>query len=131
MASSTLKDEIENEINYLQNYINKAKLKLDEDFIYNFEWGYPAELFCLSFRQQQLKNILSRILETPTNAKAILEECIADITKELLDGGYTGTSTGTFHNLAHLYKKEVKAKLLVNLQHYLRWISDEKPLPIV
>ena len=132
------------ELSRLDKDIIECKSKLDEDFLYNFSWGLPKTLY-ISMR---MKQILTRTLEaikksvdfeelkksnqlyTTSRLDVLtcccLEDEIAEKSKWILKGGFTGTSSGTFHNLAHTFDKEVDCIIIEKYKSYLELINQTK-----
>ena len=115
---------LKSEIKSLENKIASCKAKLELDYTYNFEWGYSGDAYLASYKMKQLKGCLSFIEKEPQRTEEWLKHNVDSIKKELLRGGYYGTSTSVFSNLAHLYKKEVSAELYELYNIYLDWIDN-------
>jgi len=127
----TLKETIQAEIESLNNKATICKSKLDESFIYNFEWGYAGDLYVLMFEKARMEKYLELILESPDKAEEILERQIRMMQDEILKGDFLGASTSIFANLTHTYKKEVKCTLIKTLETYLSFITQDNPMPII
>jgi len=127
----TLKEIVEQEIYNTEYKAKKAKEKLDENYVFNFTWGYPGDLYQCTLYANRLKGFLEFISEQPNRTSEWLSSNINQIKRELLRGGYLGTSTNVYHNLAHTYEKEVNCLLLELYEDYLKLISSENKIPIL
>jgi hypothetical protein len=72
---TTIEQEIQSEINYLQNKIIEAETSLQKDFLYYFEW-VSEELFINKFKINELQHKLEFMLNTTIdNELLIIHEC--------------------------------------------------------
>lgn len=121
----TLTDTIERELTELDSQIKKSKEMLEEDFLYNFEWGYPADIYKKMDKRRHLMAFLEFVKQYPSDVVVWLQDRINGITANLTSGDYSGRSTSDFHNLAHVYKLEVLVELLKHYKAYLLFITAE------
>lgn len=132
MRTQTLKSTIEKDLSNVRSKIEDANRQLKDNFTYAFEWGVAGELYCLLIEERELLRLLKSVVEKPdtviSNLKNSVEQSIANILK----GDFTGGSTSTYHNLAHVHKKELSCKSIERNQLYLEWLTDAKiPMPVI
>jgi len=127
----TLKEIVLQEISNAEKKAQKAKQKLDENYVFNFAWGYSGDLYQYTLYANRLKGFLEFISEQPNRTSEWLSSNINQIKRELLRGGYLGTSTNVYDNLAHTYEKEVNCLLLELYEDYVKLISSEDKIPIL
>ena len=107
-----------------QRDIDKFKKKLAENYTFNFEWGYVGSLYQAQLEYNILSGFLGFITEQPERTEEWLTHNIERISKSILEGGFVGTSTSVYSNLAHTYKKEVDCKLLQIYKDWLKYITE-------
>ena len=107
-----------------QRDIDKFKKKLAENYTFNFEWGYAGSLYQAQLEYNILSGFLGFITEQPERTEEWLTHNIERISKSILEGGFVGTSTSVYSNLAHTYKKEVDCKLLQIYKAWLKYITE-------
>ena len=109
---TSVASHIEYKLQDVQRKIDKAKEKLDENFMGNFQWGYCEELYIQMGIKRKLDGFLSFIQEQPERAVEWLEHNIKDITERILKGSFSSNSTSQYANLAYTYDKEIDCKML-------------------
>jgi len=92
----SLKSNIERKIAALKIDIDKCKAKLDENYVFNFEWGYAENLYLATLQSNILSEFLAFFTENPERAGEWLTHNINRIKNEILQGGFVGTSTNQF-----------------------------------
>jgi hypothetical protein len=115
-----VKQMISGDIESLKDLAEKSRIKLETDFIYNFQWGYAGTQYKAMLEANRLQHCLNFITEQPDRAEEWLTENVKSIEKEILGGGFLGTSTSIYSNLAHTYNKEVDCYLLKRYKYYLK-----------
>jgi hypothetical protein len=119
---TTIEQEIQSEINYLQTKIIEAETCLQKDFLYYFEW-VSEELFMNKFKINELQYKLEFMLNTTIdNELLIINECkmIIKSYERFLDSqcNVRSNSSGTLHRETSTWKYqsilELK-KFFVNL----------------
>jgi hypothetical protein len=94
--------------------------------------SYAGQLYTDNLKKQIYEYLLSLINEKPEFVKEWLASFIKERTRQILKGYFVGRSTGTFHNIAHAFDKEVDCQLIEKYSLFLDWISEEKnPMPII
>lgn len=126
----TLKEIIEEEIADYDLAIKANKAKLDENFLYNFEWGCAESVYKDTLERNILTGLVDFISAEPERAVEWLTHNIQDIKRNILKGSFIGTSTSVYSNMCYTYKKEVDCKLLSRYEVYLKSITS-KNLPII
>lgn len=106
-----------------QRDIDQFKKKLAENYTFNFERGYSGSLYHAQLEHNILSNFLKFITEQPERTEEWLTHNIQEISRKILEGGFVGTSTSVYSNLAHTYKKEVDCKLLQMYKDWLKYIT--------
>ena len=102
--------KINTEITALNKVIKETRAKLDENFMYHFEWGTGSDLYCLIYKRDYLQNI---IIDIPKNEGCdVINWHIETITKELLTGRFVSTSSNKSQNDTYLLRKEQNAIIL-------------------
>lgn len=110
--------------------IAKCKQKMEENFLYHFEWGYPAGLYTEMSQRRAIAHLRDFAKGSPEKVKEYLERQIQNITQELLGGQYANHSTNEFHNIAYRLNKEVAASTLSCYKSYLERIVEHN-MPIL
>lgn len=108
----------------LNETIKDAKEKLENAFLYNFEWNYPEILYKALYEKEMLAKFLRFAKDQPDFTQEWLEYNISRITKDLLQGNYVGQSTSVYSNMAVTYKKEVECKLLRYYKNLLSIVKE-------
>lgn len=121
-----LKSVLEIEVSKLRSNILDCKTKLDENYVYHFQWGLPQALYMASLEEAILSQFIGFLADEPERAEEWLNYNIKRISHEILEGSFLGTSTSAYSNMAHTYKKEVDCILLKKYQQYLRIITPKK-----
>lgn len=123
---NSLTQIVEKRIAFISKQVAEYKAKLDDSFMYNFEWGYAGDLYMAMAEKKQL-DLLLTFISKPENSDKVLEALKREIevmTKDILRGGFVGTSTSNFSNIAHTMKKEVSCKLIDVYEDYLNEIVN-------
>lgn len=95
-----------------EDKIATAKAKIEKDFNYAFEWGYPLNVYLEEYRKGKLEDFLKFLQQEQGREVEWLTNNIEYIERELLSGRYTQNSTNPFSNIAFAARKEVDAELL-------------------
>lgn len=127
----TLIATVKKDIKAANVIVEKAQGKLNDNFIYNFQWGYAEDLYKNALIVRKLNQFAEFITEQPNRAAEWLSYNINEAKKRILRGGFLGTSTNVYHNLAHTYDKEVDCILIEMYETYITYITGEDAIPVL
>lgn len=108
---------------------NEFKDKLAADFAYYFTWGYAHDIYKMEIIISHLKEIMRWVDEEDITVSELLgriEGRQLGMTREVLDGRFTGSSTAVSHNTAHTLKMETYCEIIKVYQSYVSQIKIDK-----
>lgn len=102
---------LEGELLLLTAVINKCKEKLEENYLYNFGWGYAKELYCALFKKYSLEGCIEFVEANPDRAIEWLQHNIKAIENKLLNEDLTQNTSSLEWNLSYQYEKDCEQYL--------------------
>jgi hypothetical protein len=127
---TTIAEYVQGEIEDCLKKVAEGEAKMAENYTYNFEWGYPEQIYYNKYMAAKLQHMAEFIGKEPELAAEWLNTNIGWIEERLFRGDFHQSSTNQFSNIAYRIKIECDAKLRELYVRWLKWITD-KDTPIV
>ena len=127
---TTILDYANGEIEYFLQKISEGENKMDSNYEYSFEWGYPEQIYANKYMVRSIQYFAEFISEKPNRAAEWLQTNISSIESRLFCGKFQENSTSEFSRIAYRIKLESDAKLRELYVRWLKWIN-EKETPIL
>jgi hypothetical protein len=128
MIKTTILELVQDLIKIHETDAKKAQDKLNENYCFNFSWGYPEQLFKSIFVINYLEVLQTFIEEKGGQAELWLEHNVKVFTDTLLTRSLTEHSTGAFSNLAYSFELDMKQYLLKEFKMWLEFIKTGTPI---
>ncbi|MCZ2085358.1 MAG: hypothetical protein LC112_13910 [Flavobacteriales bacterium] len=118
-----LKNWINEDLSDIEKQISNCKKKLEDNYIYAFQWGYSEELFSQTLKLNTLKDFIDFIVNNPERIVEWLEHNIKRIEDKLLNNNLNQFSTNRSSNIAFELTIKVEQDLRVLYKQYLKQLS--------
>lgn len=119
----TIENRIESRIGDLTYSANKAQEKLNENFVYNFKWGYAEELYRAKVELKLMQNTLLVLRETPESfAEMVQKE--SNLIVRLLLQPETDNRKGDSHGTSKTLEVEVNKRIHIFYSELLQRINS-------
>jgi hypothetical protein len=105
-----MQTKINNKIFNLTREVETLQIKVNLDFINNFEWGNVNNLYCLKYEIELLKNIGADCVKN--DEQEILTYYINKLTNELIEGKFVSNARNKEANDSLLLRRETECKVL-------------------
>lgn len=127
---TTILEYVQSEVDDCLKKVAEGEAKMVENYIYNFGWGYPEQIYANKYMAERLQYMAEFIGKEPERAAEWFKTNIGWIEERLFRGEFQQNSSSQFSNIAYRIKIECDAKLRELYARWLQWIAD-KDTPIV